>query len=126
MAPALGSAGYARHQRITRPADFRRAFASGCRTAAGPLVLISVPNALDHARFGLAVSKRYVRHAVDRNRLKRLAREHFRAHAGDAEGRDLVLLIRAGTDTWDNARFRAALNALWGQHLRKCAASSSS
>lgn len=125
MVPDPANVRFARTHRITRPAEFRRAFATGCRSAAGPLVLISIPNGLAHARLGLAVSKRHVRLAVDRNRLKRLARETFRAHATEADGRDVVLLIRNGTESWDNARFRAALTALWGQHLRKCAASSS-
>lgn len=126
MAPDPGSAGFARRQRITRPAEFKRAFADGCRTATGPLLLISVANGREYARLGLAVSKRYVRLAVDRNRIKRLAREFFRAHATEVKGRDLVLLVRSGVDSWDNPRFRAALTAVWGQHLRKCAASSSS
>lgn len=125
MVSAPANAGFARTHRITQAADFRRAFATGCRSAAGPLVLISIPNGLAHARLGLAVSKRHVRRAIDRNRIKRLTREMFRTHAAAVAGRDVVLLIRSTMDGWDNARFRAALIALWGQHLRKCAASSS-
>lgn len=125
MAPGPANARFPRTHRITRPADFRRVFASGCRSSAGPLVLISATNGLAHGRLGLAISKRYVRRAVDRNRFKRLAREMFRTHVDDARERDVVLLVRGNLDDWDNARFRAALITLWGQHLRKCAASSS-
>ncbi|MGE0080317.1 MAG: ribonuclease P protein component [Thiohalomonadaceae bacterium] len=125
MTPDPANARFARLHRITRPADFRRVFATGCRSAAGPLVLISMPNGLAQGRLGLAISKRYVRRAVDRNRFKRLAREMFRTHVAEARGRDVVLLVRGSLEDWDNARFRAALITLWRQHLRKCAASSS-
>jgi len=45
------------------------------------------------ARLGLAVAKKCAKRAVDRNRLKRLARESFRQHKQSLAGFDIVLLV---------------------------------
>ncbi len=47
-----------------------------------------------HSRLGLSVPKRQAPRAVDRNRLKRLAREAFRQHAARDRGLDLVFTTR--------------------------------
>jgi len=46
------------------------------------------------SRLGLSVPKRQAPRAVDRNRLKRLAREAFRQHAARDRGLDLVFTVR--------------------------------
>ena len=46
------------------------------------------------SRIGLSVPKRQAPQAVDRNRLKRLAREAFRQHGARELGLDLVFTAR--------------------------------
>lgn len=53
-------------------------------------------NGLDYARLGLAISKRNVRTAVKRNRIKRLARECFRKYQDRLTGFDVVVVSRKG------------------------------
>jgi len=55
-----------------------------------------MPNALGHARLGLAVPRRVVRLASGRNRLKRLMREIFRLHQAALPAMDLVARVRGG------------------------------
>ena len=53
------------------------------------------------SRFGVALTKRLVPDAVDRNRVKRVAREAFRRHSCKGAGLDCVLTLRekiAGID----------------------------
>jgi len=46
------------------------------------------------SRLGLSIPKRMAPLSVDRNRLKRLAREAFRLHPARALGLDLVFTLR--------------------------------
>lgn len=64
-------------------------------TASGEFFQISAkPNSLAHPRLGLIVAGKVVRHAVERNRVKRLLREVFRARQRDLAGLDLVVRLR--------------------------------
>ncbi len=71
------------------------------------------------ARVGLAISKKHVRRAVDRNRIKRVVRESFRLHLELLQGLDIVVLARGGIAAKNNQELRAALNAHWNK-LARC------
>lgn len=66
-------------------------------------------NGLSHPRLGLAISKKSLPLAVQRNRIKRLSRETFRHLQQQLGGIDIVVLSRHGLATQDNTRVRQAL-----------------
>jgi ribonuclease P protein component len=63
-------------------------------------------------RLGLAVSKKALRRAVDRNRMKRQIREAFRQRRARLAGQDIVVMVRREVATAERATVRAALNRL--------------
>lgn len=69
-------------------------------------------NGRPHGRLGLAVSKKRVRLAVARNRIKRLVRESFRHHAGSLRGLDAVVMARQDTAA-SGCELRRSLEAHW-------------
>ena len=69
-------------------------------------------NSETHPRLGLAISKKKLPLAVDRNRIKRLARESFRTHI-DEKSVDIVLLARNPIRNMDNTQILKQLNWLW-------------
>ena len=86
---------FGRDCRLVRGDAFREAFdqSDGRRTRTFVLWVRRAPDAA--RRLGVVASKRTFRHAVDRNRARRLLRESFRLHRHLlAEGVDLVLLAR--------------------------------
>lgn len=93
------------HERINAPADFRRAF-DRKRSASDPfLVVYGVENGCDHPRLGISISRKKVRRAHDRNRVKRLLREAFRLSKAELPvGIDLVVVPRHGGLTFEAAR----------------------
>jgi ribonuclease P protein component len=102
---------FRRHERIDDPAAFRRAFERKRSAADAFLVVYGAENGLDYPRLGISVSRKKVRRAHDRNRVKRLLREAFRL--GKAElpaGVDLVVVPRGPGLTF--AAARAGLPAL--------------
>ena len=81
-----------RASRVRQRPTFERAYDSGARLQGRFMMLFVVPNGQSHARFGVAASKK-VGAAVQRNRLKRLAREVFRRNK-IAAGLDIVVVPR--------------------------------
>lgn len=79
--------------RIRSGADFSRAFSQGGRARGDVLVVIAHENGGLGPRMGLSVGKRIWRHAVDRNRVRRIFREAFRlSQARLPADHDLVLV----------------------------------
>ena len=70
------------------------------------------------ARLGMAVAKKCAKRAVDRNRLKRLARESFRQHKHSLAGFDIVLLARHASVTASNAELLKSLENHWTRILK--------
>lgn len=121
-----GPAGFARAARLTRPVEYRRVFANAERSSGRALTLLAAANTLGHPRLGMAVSRKAVARAVDRNRIKRLIRESFRARQAELGAWDIVILARAGAAKLDRRALRAELEQHWNRLKRRpCAPSSS-
>ena len=70
-------------------------------------------------RLGLVIAKKNVRHATQRNRIKRILRESFRLQQHRLGGIDTVVLARRGLDQLDNTALHALFNKLWQQLYEK-------
>jgi ribonuclease P protein component len=77
------------------------------RTVSGEFLQYYVkPNKLDYSRLGLIVAKKLERHAVKRNRLKRVLREVFRMHQQALDKKDCVFRLQRSFAQIDATRIR--------------------
>lgn len=115
---------FPRSARLLHGADFNHVFASAVRSGDHCLTVLARDNGGRQARLGLAIARRRVRRAVDRNRIKRLARETFRQHRQTLDGLDLVVMARDGAGRRSNADLHASLCAHWNSLSSRCRRSS--
>ena len=69
-------------------------FRRGRRRRIGVIEVITLPNTAGLARLGLVISKRALRRAVDRNRVRRWARDAFRMRQHRLPASDIVLRLQ--------------------------------
>jgi ribonuclease P protein component len=123
MAPRTG---FARPFRLVNTQDFQRVFSkTECKSSDACLVMLAVHNDCGRPRLGMAMSKRKIKNAVARNRLKRLVRESFRRHQHELQNLDIVVLGNSRAATVTNQQLFACLDMHWKKLATRCKKSSS-
>jgi ribonuclease P protein component len=120
-APLLPATGFPPDQRLHKPAEFGRVFAEPARSSDRFFTVLARPSGRSAARLGLTVARRVAKRAVDRNKLKRLARESFRQQLALPPW-DFVVLARAGADRAERRLLRASLDRHFEQLTKTAAA----
>jgi ribonuclease P protein component len=94
--------GFPRSCRLLAGNDFKQVFDKAKRVGNSCWTIYAWRHDEPRSRLGLAIAKRYVRRAHERNRLKRLARESFRKMQTQLIGLDLVVMSGKLALTSDN------------------------
>lgn len=106
---------FPRCRRLARSREYQCVFSEGLRSAEREFVVLARPNTLGFPRLGLAVSRKHLRSAVQRNRVKRLIRESFRLHQSQLGQLDLVVIVRKGVDAMTTEEVFGALQHHWAR-----------
>jgi len=111
--------------RLLTARDYRHVFETAAFKVHGKgLMALASPSECGHPRLGLIFSKKNVRRAVDRNRLKRIVRESIRLHQHRLPSVDIVVLARRGVHELDNATVHRQLHGMWRRLEREVRKSS--
>jgi len=86
---------FRKNERLLKSKEFDRVYKKGLAGRADGIVLYCLPNALERNRLGFSIGSKKVKHAVSRNRMRRLFREAYRKVKGRLKGGfDIVIVVR--------------------------------
>lgn len=86
---------FGKEKRLLHHLQFANVFDSPTKKIHSEHLLLFVKHTgHDGARLGLTITKKKLKNATDRNRLKRLTRERFRKAWTDLAGVDVVLIVK--------------------------------
>lgn len=108
-----GTHAFPKSSRLLDAASYANVF-DGCDKKASSKIgtLLSVTTALPSSRIGIVVAKRQIKHAHQRNQVKRLVREDFRLRPFSRSS-DYVFLARHPCSKLSKAQFANELDRLW-------------
>ncbi|RLQ22053.1 ribonuclease P protein component [Seongchinamella sediminis] len=110
---------FGKARRLLNAKDYSRVFdGAEARASHQHLLLLARTNDEPGHRLGLVIAKKNVRLAVQRNRIKRIAREVFRTLPPSTPPLDVILLARRGLDRLDNAELSTILRQQWQKLIR--------
>lgn len=116
--------GLSSDQKLRCKAQFDCVFKHRKRLYGRCFLVYHCPNQQAHARLGIIASKRNVRLAVDRNRIRRLIKEQFRLQQNVLPPIDTVFLVNKGSGELTNAELtqciRVLLSKLSTGHRKSC------
>jgi ribonuclease P protein component len=103
--------------RLKRPEEFKQVFSSKRRSGDKSFLFLAKSNSLNWPRLGLAVPKKHIHSAVERNKLKRIIRESFRLKQKKLKGNDIVVVVRSGLDV-NNKNIESILTKHWDKLIK--------
>jgi len=116
---ATSLASLPKNARLLKAADYNHVFDKPVRSSDRYFTVLARPNNLLHARLGMAFSKKRVKLAVARNRMKRISRESFRL-TEEKFNADFVVLAGAESAKATNQQLFHSLQQHWQQLNKKC------
>jgi ribonuclease P protein component len=107
--------GFPAFRRLKNAQEFQLVYQRGQRFRFSHLALSVMDNGKIMPRLGISVSKKHVRSAVDRNRIRRLIRESFRLHQHTIPAADYAITLSAPLTPMPQriAAFRERLGQIW-------------
>lgn len=115
---------FQRRMRLLTARDYERVFQQPQKSSSKALTVLARQSGQGLARLGLAIPRKQIRRAVERNRIKRLIRESFRRHQDLLQGLDVVVIGRSDLLKKNSQWFFEHLENHWRQVSERCNTSS--
>ena len=109
---------FGRRQKLLTADHYKHVFNQSQRFGNKSITVLTRENSLDHPRLGLAISKKSVKRAVDRNRIKRIFRESFRLHQHKLPNVDIVAMCKSDVLSLDKHEMHKQIETQW-RFMRK-------
>lgn len=105
--------------RLLKKLDYDHVFEQAKKLGTSDFTFLCRDNQMGHARLGLAISKKIIAKAHDRNRIKRALRETFRLNK-HLPAVDIIILARPGVVRVNHSDLVAKLVNTWSKLSALC------
>ncbi len=116
---AIPNRAFPRHSRLLTGKAYSLVFQKNMRFANHHWTVLVRMEPDAGSRLGLAIAKKRAKRAVDRNRIKRVARESFRHQQVVLPGCDAVVMNRDAAASASTAELRLSIDQLWRKLRRR-------
>lgn len=111
---------YPRRLRLLTGRDFQYVFDNAqLKVPDQTILILARPNNLGHSRLGFVISKKNIRQAVKRNRVRRIIRESFRLNQHNLPEMDMIILARQGLGEMENDQIQKLIKKCWSRMINK-------
>jgi len=107
-----------RESRLLTPGQFQSVFSNPIRYGSSHITVLVIPNS-NNNRLGLAIAKKRIKLAVQRNRIKRQIRNSFRLNQHKLPNIDMVVMVKSGTDKLENNDINQQLEKIWRKIIQR-------
>lgn len=109
---------FSKSKRLLSKSEYDFVFKQAKKLVTSKFIFLYCENVVEHARLGMAISKKVVAKAHDRNRIKRMLRETFRIK--ELPNVDIVILARKGVANSDKQIIYSHLVKAWDRLSALC------
>ncbi|MGH1461953.1 MAG: ribonuclease P protein component [Neptuniibacter sp.] len=111
---------YPRQLRLLTGRDFQYVFDDAqLKVPDQTILILARPNNLGYSRLGFVISKKNIRQAVKRNRVRRIIRESFRLNQHNLPAVDMIILARQGLGEMENEQVHKLIKKCWSRLMNK-------
>jgi ribonuclease P protein component len=121
----VGENNFSRELRLLTPTHFEYVFNKAIPSVSPQITLLARFNTSNNPRLGITLAKKRVKHAHERNRLKRVIRESFRLERHSFPNIDIVVVGKSGLDKLSNQELFSLMSKLWKKLASRCEKSQS-
>lgn len=112
--------GFPQQSRLKKAAEFKKVFTNPVKSTDRYFTVLATQNDFGFPRIGLAIAKKIIRKAVDRNVIKRTVRESFRLQQHNIGNIDIVVLARKEALAVAPSELTGSLERHWLKLVSKC------
>ncbi len=115
----INTVSFPRSARLLTGADYSCVFKKNQRFSDRYWTILVREDTTQSSKLGLAIAKKRAKRAVDRNKIKRVARESYRHHRGEMDGLQLVVMNRDAAAAEPVAGLRRSIDSLCRKIISK-------
>lgn len=123
MVEQIQQVSFPRSVRLLSKRDYQQVFKNPVRSSDHCFTILAINNSQHQPRLGLAIAKKAIAKATQRNRIKRQVRESFRHNQAILGDIDIVVMAKRGLEKRSNQEMIESLLKHWAYLVKKCAQS---